>query len=108
MNAAMIIVSFLGFLLLLLLSRVFNKSTNTLITSLLGLQAYKVYYTTDSSQPIASWNSQVVDNNLLTTISDLVPLTIYTIRVQAVTSVGSGPLSAPVQVGPPRHLWAAR
>ena len=40
----------------------------------------------------------MVDNNLLTTISDLVPLTIYTIRVQAVTSVGSGPLSAPVQV----------
>ena len=48
--------------------------------------------------PIASWDSQVVDHNPLTTISDLTPHTIYTIRVQAETSVGGGPLSTPVQV----------
>ncbi|XP_011638690.1 tyrosine-protein phosphatase Lar isoform X11 [Pogonomyrmex barbatus] len=58
---------------------------------------YKVYYTTDSNQPMVSWQYQMVDNNQLTTISDLTPHTIYTIRVQALTSVGPGPLSLPVQ-----------
>ncbi|XP_046401143.1 tyrosine-protein phosphatase Lar isoform X4 [Ischnura elegans] len=59
---------------------------------------YKVYYTVSPNLQMASWESQMVDNNQLTTISDLVPHTIYTIRVQAFTSVGPGPLSAPVQV----------
>lgn len=47
---------------------------------------------------MAQWDSQVVDNNQLTTISELTPHTIYTIRVQAMTSVGPGPLSPPVHV----------
>lgn len=47
---------------------------------------------------MASWDSQMVDDNQLTTISDLTPHTIYTIRVQAFTSVGPGPLSEPVLV----------
>lgn len=38
----------------------------------------------------ASWNSQMVDNSELTTISDLKPQAIYTIRVQAFTSMGAG------------------
>ncbi|XP_066254214.1 tyrosine-protein phosphatase Lar isoform X6 [Euwallacea similis] len=59
---------------------------------------YKVYYTTNSQLPMAQWDSQVVDNNQLTTISELTPHTIYTIRVQAMTSVGPGPLSPPVHV----------
>ena len=48
--------------------------------------------------PIASWASQVVGNGLLTTIGPLISHTIYTICVQAETSVGSGLLSVPVQV----------
>ncbi|VVC96328.1 unnamed protein product [Leptidea sinapis] len=40
----------------------------------------------------------MMDNNHLTTISELTPHTVYTIRVQAFTSVGPGPASAPVQV----------
>ncbi|CAG2054332.1 unnamed protein product, partial [Timema podura] len=59
---------------------------------------YKVYYTTNPSLPMASWESQMVDNNQLTTISELTPHTIYTIKVQAFTSVGPGPLSLPVLV----------
>ncbi|XP_076680114.1 tyrosine-protein phosphatase Lar isoform X4 [Andrena cerasifolii] len=59
---------------------------------------YKVYYTTDPNQQMASWQYQMVDNSQLTTISDLTPHTIYTIRVQALTSVGPGPLSLPVQI----------
>ena len=47
---------------------------------------------------MASWQYQMVDNSELTTISDLTPHTIYTIRVQALTSVGPGPLSLPVQI----------
>ncbi|XP_043282785.1 tyrosine-protein phosphatase Lar isoform X3 [Venturia canescens] len=59
---------------------------------------YKVYYTTDPNQQMQSWQSQMVDNNKLTTIMELTPHTIYTIRVQALTSVGPGPLSPPIQV----------
>jgi receptor-type tyrosine-protein phosphatase F len=62
------------------------------------LQGYKVFYTTNPGQVMANWDSQMVDNNQLTTISELTPHTIYTIRVQAVTNVGPGPLSAPVHV----------
>lgn len=40
----------------------------------------------------------MVDNSELTTISELTPLAIYTIRVQAFTSMGAGPMSNPVQV----------
>ncbi|XP_017782566.1 PREDICTED: tyrosine-protein phosphatase Lar isoform X5 [Nicrophorus vespilloides] len=59
---------------------------------------YKVYYTENSYLQMAQWKSQTVDNNRLTTIGELTPHTIYTIRVQAFTSVGPGPLSAPVHV----------
>ena len=59
---------------------------------------YKVYYTTQPQLSLSQWESQFVDNNKLTTISDLTPHTIYTIRVEAYTSIGPGPLSSPVQV----------
>nr|XP_022917798.1 tyrosine-protein phosphatase Lar isoform X3 [Onthophagus taurus] len=59
---------------------------------------YKVYYTEEPNLLISQWKTQTVDNNRLTTISDLTPHTIYTIRVQGFTSVGPGPLSAPVHV----------
>lgn len=59
---------------------------------------YKVYYTVNPTLQMASWESQMVDNNQLTTVSELIPHTIYTVRVQAFTSVGPGPLSAPVLV----------
>ncbi|XP_073974776.1 tyrosine-protein phosphatase Lar isoform X4 [Rhodnius prolixus] len=59
---------------------------------------YKVYYTMNPQLPMNSWDSRMVDNNQLTTISELTPHTIYTIRVQAFTSVGPGPLSGPVLV----------
>lgn len=40
----------------------------------------------------------MVDNSELTTISELTPLVIYTVRVQAFTSMGAGPMSNPVKV----------
>ena len=40
----------------------------------------------------------MVDTNELTTISELTALAIYTVRVQAFTSMGPGPMSNPVQV----------
>ncbi|XP_050531444.1 tyrosine-protein phosphatase Lar isoform X2 [Daktulosphaira vitifoliae] len=58
---------------------------------------YKVYYTKNPNEQLSSWNTMVVDNNQLTTISDLAAHSIYTIRVQAFTNVGPGPLSPPVQ-----------
>ncbi|XP_066985469.1 tyrosine-protein phosphatase Lar isoform X3 [Macrobrachium rosenbergii] len=62
------------------------------------ITGYKLYYTTNPSLPIQSWKSQHVQDNKLTTISDLTPHTIYTIRVQAYTGIGPGPLSDPVKV----------
>lgn len=54
---------------------------------------YKVFYTAQPSLPITAWTTQTVDSNQLTTISDLQSHMIYTIRVQAFTSRGPGPLS---------------
>ena len=51
-----------------------------------------------SSQPLSNWKSQFVDNHRLSTITDLKRDTIYTIRVEAYTAIGSGPPSPPVQV----------
>ena len=45
-----------------------------------------------------SWKSQPVQDNKLTTISDLIPHTIYSIKVLAFTGVGPGPLSEEVRV----------
>ncbi len=61
-------------------------------------QGYKVYYTTKPSLHLSQWESQFVDNNKLTTVSELMPHTIYTIRVEAYTAIGPGPPSPPVQV----------
>ena len=57
-----------------------------------------MYYTTNPNLPLTQWQSQFGDSNRLTTISDLTPHTIYTIRVEAYTAVGPGPPSVPVQV----------
>ncbi|KAF2354314.1 PTP type protein phosphatase [Trinorchestia longiramus] len=62
------------------------------------ITSYKVYYTNNDSLPIAAWKSQTVQENKLTTISELIPHSIYTICVQAVTGMGPGPLSNPVKV----------
>lgn len=72
--------------------------TTTILHFYSYLQGYKVYYTTNPNQPEQQWNSQVVDNSELTTISELTAHAIYTIRVQAFTSMGAGPMSTPVQV----------
>ena len=40
----------------------------------------QVYYTTTPNKPLSQWDSQFVDNNKLTTISDPAPHAIYTIR----------------------------
>lgn len=57
-----------------------------------------MYYTTNPNLPLSQWESQFVDNNKLTTVSELIPHTIYTIRVEAYTAIGPGPPSPPVQV----------
>lgn len=59
---------------------------------------YKIYYTTTPIVPLSSWESQTVDNNQMTTVAELKPLQIYTIKVQGFTQRGPGPLSVPVQV----------
>ncbi|XP_070563070.1 LOW QUALITY PROTEIN: receptor-type tyrosine-protein phosphatase delta-like [Ptychodera flava] len=62
------------------------------------IRSYRVYYTRFPSQLVSSWDIHNVDTGHLTTISDLVTLTTYSIRVSALTAVGEGPLSPIVKV----------
>ncbi|XP_035710661.1 tyrosine-protein phosphatase Lar isoform X4 [Folsomia candida] len=61
------------------------------------ITGYKVFYTTNPTLPLAQWDAKRVESNEMTTIHDLIPRTIYTIRVQAYTAIGPGPVSAPIQ-----------
>lgn len=61
-------------------------------------QCLSRYYTLNPNLPINLWDVQLVNSNELTTISDLQAQSIYSIRSQAFTTRGAGPLSPPVQV----------
>ncbi|XP_075137118.1 receptor-type tyrosine-protein phosphatase S isoform X7 [Leptodactylus fuscus] len=62
------------------------------------IRGYRVYYTMEPEQPVSNWLKYNVDDNLLTTIANLLEHETYTVRVLAFTSVGDGPLSDPIQV----------
>ncbi|XP_077331828.1 receptor-type tyrosine-protein phosphatase S isoform X11 [Lithobates pipiens] len=62
------------------------------------IRGYRVYYTMEPDQSVSSWLKYNVDDNLLTTIGNLLEHETYTVRVLAFTSVGDGPLSDPIQV----------
>ena len=62
------------------------------------LTGYKIYYTTNPKQPLANWDTQLVDDNEMTKITVPQINGIYTIRVQALTNRGPGTPSEPVQV----------
>lgn len=68
-----------------------------MIDSLFAAQGYKVYHTSNPTLPLAQWDAKRVESNLMTTIHDLMPRTIYTFRVQAYTAIGPGPVSPPIQ-----------
>ena len=52
-----------------------------------------MYFTTNPTLPLAQWDAKREESNEMTTIHDLIPRTIYTIRVQAYTAIGPGPVS---------------
>ncbi|KAG8594243.1 hypothetical protein GDO81_001129 [Engystomops pustulosus] len=62
------------------------------------IRGYRVYYTMEPEQPVSNWLKYNVEDNLLTTIANLLEHETYTVRVLAFTSVGDGPLSDPIQV----------
>ncbi|KAK3513216.1 hypothetical protein QTP70_009735 [Hemibagrus guttatus] len=62
------------------------------------IKGYRVYYTTDPSQPMSNWKIHNVQDSVITTIQSLAPSETYTIRVLAFTSVGDGPFSDSVHV----------
>ncbi|XP_053228590.1 receptor-type tyrosine-protein phosphatase S isoform X2 [Podarcis raffonei] len=62
------------------------------------IRGYRVYYTMEPDQPVSNWQKHNVDDSLLTTVSSLLEMETYTVRVLAFTSVGDGPLSDPIQV----------
>lgn len=62
------------------------------------IRGYRVYYTTDPHLPLSMWMKHNTDDSLLTTVSNLITGTTYSIRVLAFTSVGDGPPSDVIQV----------
>uniref|UniRef100_A0A3P9MHP7 protein-tyrosine-phosphatase n=1 Tax=Oryzias latipes TaxID=8090 RepID=A0A3P9MHP7_ORYLA len=62
------------------------------------VKGYRVYYTMDPSRPINEWQIQNVQDNLITTIQNLVASETYIVQVLAFTSVGDGPFSIPIKV----------
>ncbi|KAJ8406356.1 hypothetical protein AAFF_G00305870 [Aldrovandia affinis] len=62
------------------------------------VRGYRVYYTTSHYSPLSTWLKHNTDDSRLTTISNLVPDTTYSIRVLGFTSVGDGPPSDTLQV----------
>ncbi|XP_037092233.1 LOW QUALITY PROTEIN: tyrosine-protein phosphatase Lar-like [Pollicipes pollicipes] len=63
------------------------------------ITSYKVYFTMTPDLPLKQWESEVVyaGGGTLITLSGLVPHEIYTLRVQAETLAGPGPISVPVR-----------
>ena len=63
------------------------------------MQGYKVYYTLSPELPVSLWTvHEVTDNNLLTTVTNLLEDRSYSLRVLAYTEVGDGPLSHVIHV----------
>ncbi|XP_035525495.1 receptor-type tyrosine-protein phosphatase F-like [Morone saxatilis] len=62
------------------------------------IRGYRVYYSSDLTAPLSTWQIQITDDTSMTTISGLTPDITYSLRVQGFTSVGDGPLSDMVQV----------
>ena len=62
-------------------------------------QGYRIYYTTNSSQPFSSWAMLDVNTGVnMATLSGLASDVTYTIRMLAYSGSGQGPLSGSLQV----------
>ena len=72
-------------------------------------QGYKVYYTLTPELPVRLWTvHEVTDDSRVTTISNLLENRTYTVRLLALTTVGDGPLSPPINVSTSTgtvHQW---
>ncbi|XP_041861640.1 receptor-type tyrosine-protein phosphatase F-like isoform X2 [Melanotaenia boesemani] len=62
------------------------------------IQGYRVYYTSESNDPLSVWEIHNTDNSQLTTISGLIADITYNLRVLGFTSVGDGPPSDVVRI----------
>ena len=62
-------------------------------------QGYRLYYTTDATQPLSSWNTQVVTSGVtMATIGGILPERRYSVRILAYNGFGDGPLSDVLEV----------
>ncbi|XP_031441327.1 receptor-type tyrosine-protein phosphatase delta isoform X1 [Clupea harengus] len=62
------------------------------------IMGYRVYYTSDPTQPVNQWEKQIVRTSNFLTIQGLTPNKTYYIKVLAYTSVGDGPMSTDLQI----------
>ncbi|KAL6104044.1 ptprf [Pungitius sinensis] len=62
------------------------------------IRGYRVYYSSDMTAPISTWQKHNTDDSSLTTISGLTPDITYSLKVLGFTSVGDGPASGVLQV----------
>ncbi|XP_064415799.1 receptor-type tyrosine-protein phosphatase F isoform X1 [Latimeria chalumnae] len=62
------------------------------------IRGYRVYYTTEPHLPLNVWQKHNTDDSQLTSVTNLIMGTSYSIRVLAFTSVGDGPPSDIIQI----------
>uniref|UniRef100_A0A3Q2FG41 Receptor-type tyrosine-protein phosphatase F n=1 Tax=Cyprinodon variegatus TaxID=28743 RepID=A0A3Q2FG41_CYPVA len=62
------------------------------------LQGYRIYYRSEPSSPVSSWQILNTNDSRSTSISGLTPNITYSLRILGFTAVGDGPLSDVLQI----------
>ncbi|XP_033112587.1 tyrosine-protein phosphatase Lar-like isoform X3 [Anneissia japonica] len=62
------------------------------------ITGYKIYYTAKPSSDLSVWETSTVDDIQLTSISQLTPLKLYSVKVAARTEIGYGPTSPVMKI----------
>uniref|UniRef100_A0A3B5QYJ1 Receptor-type tyrosine-protein phosphatase F n=1 Tax=Xiphophorus maculatus TaxID=8083 RepID=A0A3B5QYJ1_XIPMA len=61
------------------------------------LQGYRIFYSSEPSNPLSTWQIHNINDSKFTSISGLTPTTTYSLRMLGFTSMGDGPLSDVLQ-----------
>ncbi|XP_023184851.1 receptor-type tyrosine-protein phosphatase F-like [Xiphophorus maculatus] len=62
------------------------------------LQGYRIFYSSEPSNPLSTWQIHNINDSKFTSISGLTPTTTYSLRMLGFTSMGDGPLSDVLQL----------
>ncbi|XP_016521995.1 receptor-type tyrosine-protein phosphatase F-like isoform X2 [Poecilia formosa] len=62
------------------------------------LQGYRIFYSSEPSNPLSTWQIHNTNDSKFTSISELTPNITYSLRMLGFTSMGDGPLSDVLQL----------